>query len=95
MDKIMDESDIARRLSDTEGKLLNLAAQFCYYTECQMATLEQMQMVASTPKSRLKRQTAIVFDMVNICANYNLQALGPQVTRRCPSLCAELKVRTP
>jgi len=86
----MDESDITRQLRDTSAKLTAMAAHFAYYTECQLATLEHLEMVKSTPKSRLKRHQSICEGMVNIVRNYNLKDLGPQVLKNCPRLVARL-----
>ena len=49
-----------------------LAQQFAYFTECNLATLEELKSLKSTPKCRIERQQDICNEMVTICKNFAL-----------------------
>lgn len=47
-----------------------LELKFCYYTECQLATLATLQFRKSTSKSELKRQQDIANGMCAVCQTF-------------------------
>lgn len=71
------------------------ATVLAWLTECQLATLEGLQMRKSTPKSQLRRQEEICITAVDQCLDLGI---GPDVRglrgHGCPRLSERLRSRT-
>ncbi len=67
----------------------NLLDSFLYYTECQLATVEQLEGRKSASKANLRRQRDIASGMVEACKN---QIISGNLLRRigCPRLVSAL-----
>lgn len=55
-----------------------LDQQFAYFTECNLATLEELKDYKSTAKHRIERQKEICDNMVTICKNFKLTIKHPK-----------------
>ena len=73
-----------------------LAQEFAYYTECNLATLEELKAMKSSSKYRIKRQEDICNQMVNICKCFNVPTNfdGRRMPRLLERLGAEARGKT-
>ena len=72
---------------------MTLEDEYAYATECQLATLEVLQMNKSTPKSTLAQQKRICDRMVAVCRSVptdNLTCLRMHVSARVEQHCGRL-----
>ena len=63
---------------------MTLEEAFAYYTECQLATAEGLEMKKSSPKGEVTRQRGIADEMVAVCRSAGLKPVmrsGKQTPR--------------
>jgi len=48
-----------------------LCQQFSYFTECNLATLEELKSLKSTSKCKLERQQSICDGMIAVCKEFH------------------------
>lgn len=69
-----------------EQEFKYLAERFYYYTECNLATLEQLESRKSSSNSDKVRQTAICGGMVDVAKTYRATVEIPKILPRLRKL---------
>jgi hypothetical protein len=72
------------------GDLAPLKREFAYFTECQLAILEEMRSRKTVAKSRLERQRQIAAKMVAACDDFGVEPKDRR-NHNCPRLARALK----
>lgn len=70
-----------------------LAQHFAYFTECAWATVEDLELVKSTPKHRLERARSIARGMTQTCLTHKIPPSSGRIGERhdCTRLAAALE----